>query len=126
MALGLATTTWAPRTLERYLELSAAVSLIQRLTSTPNDGEPARPDRAQPARGTGGHVACRGVRAPAGAGASSGTRVKRRSDAVAGKCRQQQSAAANLRAPPHQWRSVAGVGVPGQRRRAAVRHIRRL
>ncbi|HGM5880656.1 MAG: two-component sensor histidine kinase [Stenotrophomonas maltophilia] len=41
MALGLATTTWAPRTLERYLELSAAVSLIQRLTSTPNDGEPA-------------------------------------------------------------------------------------
>lgn len=41
MALGLSTADWATSQLERYLELSAAVSLIQRLITTPNDGEPA-------------------------------------------------------------------------------------
>ncbi len=41
MALGLSTDGWAPQKLQRYLELSAAVSLIQRLTTTANEGEPA-------------------------------------------------------------------------------------
>ena len=41
MALGLSTERWMPQKLQRYLELSAAVSLIQRLTTTSNDGEPA-------------------------------------------------------------------------------------
>lgn len=41
MALGLETTAWRPQELQRYLQLSAAVSLIQRLTATADDGEPA-------------------------------------------------------------------------------------
>jgi len=41
MALGLDTAQWRPRELERYLQLTTAVSLIQRLTTTSGDGEPA-------------------------------------------------------------------------------------
>ncbi|MFL4617053.1 sensor histidine kinase [Stenotrophomonas maltophilia] len=41
MALGLETLAWSPQSLKRYLQLSAAVSLIQRLTQTPDDDEPA-------------------------------------------------------------------------------------
>ncbi|MCF3498178.1 two-component sensor histidine kinase [Stenotrophomonas maltophilia] len=41
MALGLETTQWRPQELKRYLQLSTAVSLIQRLTRTADDGEPA-------------------------------------------------------------------------------------
>lgn len=41
MALGLDTAQWRPQELERYLQLTTAVSLIQRLTSTADDGEPA-------------------------------------------------------------------------------------
>ncbi|MDA5336822.1 ATP-binding protein [Stenotrophomonas maltophilia] len=41
MALGLETATWRAQELQRYLQLSAAVSLIQRLTHTADDGEPA-------------------------------------------------------------------------------------
>lgn len=41
MALGLETGRWNPQELQRYLRLSAAVSLIQRLTTTADDGEPA-------------------------------------------------------------------------------------
>ncbi|WP_188240961.1 sensor histidine kinase [Stenotrophomonas maltophilia] len=40
MALGLQTLQWQPRELKRYLQLSAAVSLIQRLTRTSDEGEP--------------------------------------------------------------------------------------
>lgn len=41
MALGLATADWPAAELQRYLQLSAAVSLIQRLTASTTDGEPA-------------------------------------------------------------------------------------
>ncbi|HHA2857786.1 ATP-binding protein [Stenotrophomonas maltophilia] len=41
MALGLDTAQWRPRELERYLQLTTAVSLIQRLTATSGEGEPA-------------------------------------------------------------------------------------
>ncbi|KRG52527.1 sensor histidine kinase [Stenotrophomonas beteli] len=41
MALGLETLQWQPQEVQRYLQLSAAVSLIQRLTRTADDGEPA-------------------------------------------------------------------------------------
>jgi len=40
MALGLDTAQWRPQELERYLQLTTAVSLIQRLTSTADEGEP--------------------------------------------------------------------------------------
>lgn len=41
MALGLATADWPAADLQRYLQLSAAVSLIQRLTASTTDDEPA-------------------------------------------------------------------------------------
>ncbi len=41
MALGLDTAQWRPQELERYLQLTTAVSLIQRLTSTADESEPA-------------------------------------------------------------------------------------
>ncbi len=40
MALGLETAQWRPQELQRYLQLTTAVSLIQRLTRTADEGEP--------------------------------------------------------------------------------------
>ncbi len=41
MALGLETAQWRPQELQRYLQLTTAVSLIQRLSGTADDAEPA-------------------------------------------------------------------------------------
>lgn len=40
MVLGLETTQWRPQDLQRYLQLTTAVSLIQRLSRSSDEGEP--------------------------------------------------------------------------------------
>ena len=140
MALGLQTLQWQPQELKRYLQLSAAVSLIQRLTRTSDEGEPVGAsyffdpsgqylslDKGLTERSLADALGTRSrdeifehLRAPAQLLAPPRCMTRCR-------CWRAWHAATHRSAPsvPSDHRpSLAGVSVPGQRRRCTHCHLR--